>query len=65
MFEREPEVVAVELPRSARLVELPRVTLWSDAASAGATRIVMTFVWLVLAALVLLTVIGPHIPSGE
>ena len=34
-------------------------------ASARATRLVMAFTFLVLGALVLLTLIGPHIPAGE
>jgi hypothetical protein len=46
-------------------VELPRVVLRSSEASARATRVVMTFTFVVLAVLVLLTMIGPHIPAGE
>lgn len=38
--------------------ELPR-------ASAGATRAVMIFAAIVLIALVVLCVVGPHIPAGE
>lgn len=34
-------------------------------ASRGATRIVMTLTFIVIAALVLLCMVGPHIPSGE
>jgi hypothetical protein len=43
-------------------VELPRATLRSPEASARATRLVMAFTFLVLAALALLTMIGPHVP---
>jgi len=37
----------------------------SNEASTSATRIVLWATLIMLAALVLLTVIGPHIPSGE
>jgi hypothetical protein len=37
----------------------------SPFASARATRLVMAFTFIVLGALVLLTMIGPHIPAGE
>lgn len=46
-------------------VELPRALLRTRFASAGATRFVMAFTFIVLGVLVLLTLIGPHIPSGE
>ncbi len=46
-------------------VELPEARLESPEASARATRWVMTLTFIVLAALVLLCLIGPHIPSGE
>jgi hypothetical protein len=46
-------------------VELPRAAIRTRFASAGATRFVMTFTFIVLGVLVLLTLIGPHIPSGE
>jgi hypothetical protein len=44
---------------------LPRAELRSHEASAGATRWVMTLTFVVLAALVILCVVGPHIPAGE
>lgn len=47
------------------LVELPRAAIRTPFASAAATRLVMTFTFLVLGVLVLLTLIGPHIPAGE
>jgi hypothetical protein len=64
---REPteEVLVVELPDGAKAVDLPRAKLVSHEASARATRIVLWATLIMLAALVLLTVIGPHIPSGE
>lgn len=46
-------------------VELPRATVRTAFASERATRLVMAFTFIVLAALALLTVIGPHVPSGE
>jgi hypothetical protein len=65
---REPtadEVLVVDLPDGAKSVELPRAKLISNEASAGATRIVLWATLIMLAALALLTAIGPHIPSGE
>ena len=47
------------------VVELPRAAVRTTQASARATRIVMGFTWFVLAVLALLTLIGPHVPSGE
>ena len=58
-----PEPIDVELPPKAQVVELPKVD--PNAASARSTRWVMWLVLAVLLSLVLLTVIGPHIPSGE
>lgn len=46
-------------------VELPRAAVKSNQASAAATRFVMILALIVLGALMLLTVIGPHVPSGE
>jgi hypothetical protein len=45
-------------------VELPRARLRTPFASERATRLVMSFTFIVLAVLVLLTLIGPHVPSG-
>jgi len=58
-----PEEVA--LPSEAEPIQLPRAVLRSDEASAVATKWVMMFVWIVLAALAVLTIVGPHIPGGE
>jgi hypothetical protein len=46
-------------------VELPRALVRTPFASARATRLVMTFTFVVLSVLALLTLIGPHIPAGE
>ena len=56
---------AVELPSVATVVELPRSDELLAAAGAFATRWVMRLTMLVLAALALLCLIGPHIPAGE
>jgi hypothetical protein len=61
----EPEVFDEPLPPTVDPVSLPRAILRSNEATARATRIVMTVTWIVLAALVILTLVGPHIPSGE
>jgi hypothetical protein len=61
----EPPPPPVELPEQAGPVQLPQATLQSPEASARATRWVMILTFLVLAALVVLTVVGPHIPAGE
>lgn len=45
--------------------ELPEAKLRSNEASAAATKIVLTLTFVILAALVVLCVVGPHIPSGE
>lgn len=63
---REPDPVAlIELPASAHPVSLPRAVLRSTEAGALATRWVMRATFFLLLALVLLCLIGPHIPSGE
>ncbi len=46
-------------------VELPRAAVRTPFASDRATRLVMAFTFIVLGVLVLLTLIGPHVPSGE
>jgi hypothetical protein len=46
-------------------VELPRAAVRTTQASERATRFVMTLTLIVLGLLVLLTLIGPHVPSGE
>jgi hypothetical protein len=55
----------VELPEQAGAVMLPPATLRSPEASARATRWVMILTFIVLAALLVITVVGPHIPTGE
>jgi hypothetical protein len=64
-----PSVVAppmddVELPGAVDAVGLPRVRVRTNQASGRATRIVLTLTWIMLAILVLLCLIGPHIPAG-
>ena len=56
---REPE------PAEDEPGELPRAVLRSSEASARATKVVMTFTWIMLAVLALICAIGPHIPAGE
>lgn len=46
-------------------VELPQAVVYTPFASATATRVVMTFTFIVLAALAVLALVGPHIPAGE
>jgi hypothetical protein len=55
----------VVLPEGAQAVSLPVATLRSSEASARATRFVYIVMFIVLAALVVLCVVGPHIPAGE
>jgi hypothetical protein len=60
--------IAVELeqlPPAAQPVALPKATLRTRFASARATKWVMGFTFFVLAILVIMTIVGPHIPSGE
>lgn len=61
----DDELVGAPIGVGTAPVELPRARLRTRFASARATRVVMTFTFIVLAALMLLTVIGPHIPAGE
>jgi hypothetical protein len=63
---REP--IAVEVPEGMspeEAAELPRAFLRSKEATARSTKIVMTFTFVMLAVLLLLCIIGPHIPAGE
>lgn len=55
------QVVALPEPR----IDLPEARLHSSEASAFATRWVMRAALVLLLALLVLTMIGPHIPSGE
>ena len=61
----EADLPAGPIGDATGAVELPRAVLRSTEASARATRLVMTWTFLVLTALALLTLIGPHVPSGE
>ena len=61
----EVEEPAAPIGEGTGVVELPRAVVRSPFASARATRLVMTFTFIVLGALILLTMIGPHIPAGE
>jgi hypothetical protein len=54
----------IELPPSAKVVELPRAIWRSPFATARSTRIVLGATFVVLAVLAILCVVGPHIPSG-
>ncbi|MBA3463647.1 MAG: hypothetical protein H0T46_27060 [Deltaproteobacteria bacterium] len=65
VIEKDEPPPPVELPGEAGPVSLPRATLESTEASARATRWVMIMTLIVLASLVVLTVVGPHIPTGE
>jgi hypothetical protein len=63
---RDPENPEnIELPKVADAIMLPKTSRWEHLASATATRWVLGFVFLALVLLVVLTLVGPHIPSGE
>ena len=55
----------IVLPAQAMPVALPRAQLISSEASELATRWVLRATMLVLFALAVLCMVGPHIPSGE
>ncbi len=67
VIQSESEVFAepVRLPPEADPVTLPTATWRTHLASARATSLVYWFVGLTLFLLLVLTVVGPHIPSGE
>ena len=65
VVEREPEPPPVVLPGSADAVSLPKATLQSNEASARSVKWVYIVLLLLLAALVIVTAVGPHIPAGE
>lgn len=65
VFGQPVEIVEVELPEEARVVQLPRARAISKFASAGATRWMLIITAVMLISLLLLLVIGPHIPAGE
>ncbi len=62
---REDDLPASPIGEVTGPVELPRAALRTPFASDRATRLVMSFTFVVLAVLALLTLIGPHVPSGE
>jgi hypothetical protein len=55
----------VQLPPEADPVALPKAIWRTPLASTRATKLVYWFVFLTLGMLLVLTVVGPHIPSGE
>jgi hypothetical protein len=61
----ELPVEAVDGLSPEEAAELPRAFLRSNEASARSTKIVMTLTFVMLAVLLLICAIGPHIPSGE
>lgn len=65
VVEQPAPVVEVALPAEAQIIALPRATALSKFASAGATRVVLIITAVMLVGLVLLLVVGPHIPAGE
>jgi hypothetical protein len=62
---RPRDLAEIELPAQAMPVALPRAQLISSEASELATRWVLRATMLVLFALAVLCLVGPHIPSGE
>jgi hypothetical protein len=64
---KEPEepVLVGPIGDATGPVELPRAILRTTQASPQATRWVMGFTFFVLAVLLVLCAIGPHIPAGE
>ena len=65
VIQAAPEVFEVELPPETNAVSLPKATWRTNMASARATKWVLAFVFLTLLLLLVLTVVGPHIPGGE
>lgn len=65
VVQRDEPPPPVELPEGADAVALPTATLRSNEASARATKAVYIVMFIVLAALVILCAVGPHIPGGE
>ena len=65
VFEQPVDIVDVELPEEARVVQLPRATALSKFASAAATKWVLILTAVMLIAVTMLLIIGPHIPAGE
>ncbi len=67
VIQSENEVFSepVQLPPEADPVMLPQATWRTNLASTRATTVVYWFVGLTLFLLLVLTIVGPHIPSGE
>jgi len=65
VIRRDEPPPPVMLPDGADAVALPTAKLRSPEASAVATRWVLLLTFVVLAALVVLCMVGPHIPTGE
>jgi hypothetical protein len=67
VIQSENEVFSepVQLPAEADPVVLPAATWRTNLASARATKLVYWFVGFTLLMLLVLTLVGPHIPSGE
>jgi hypothetical protein len=61
----EADLPAGPIGEATGPVELPRAAVRSSFASERATRLVMSFTFIVLGVLFLLTLIGPHVPAGE
>ena len=64
VIQRDEPPPPVALPEGADAVTLPTATLRSPEASARATRWVLILTFVVLAALVVLCMVGPHLPGG-
>lgn len=62
---RQPPVEVVELPEGAKIVHLPKAELRTNEATASSVKWVYILTAVVLFALLVITVVGPHIPAGE
>lgn len=62
---REPPPAPAPLPEGADAVSLPTATLQSSEASARSVKWVYICLAILLAALAIVTAVGPHIPAGE
>ena len=60
----QSDFVIERAPSSSGVAELPVVTVRTEASDLAA-RWVMRLTWFVLAALVVLCAVGPHLPAGE
>jgi hypothetical protein len=59
------EPAEIELPTTTDPVSLPKAKVRTRFASERATHIIMGITFFMLLVLVILTVVGPHVPSGE